>query len=224
MRKTFEIGGIVAAVVLIAFGVAAIAMGFNGRHTLNDSLNLEQIVGSPDMTPAGITRAVQKAGLKNIAIPTCSVAGKTVNDGASARCFAQYMRIHALEATGGYVYSQMGQFVAAPNAPKSALMAGGGTSDPQYAQIDPTTKRPVSNGARNVWVTETALTTALNVSYLAAQLGLFGIVVGVALLLAGIGFAILAIGGALRHSDNALNFAFAKLTPKRHPRAPVPTA
>jgi hypothetical protein len=49
-----------------------------------------------------------------------------------------------------------------------------------------------------MWVTETALTTALNMSFMAEQLSLFGIVVGVALLLTGIGFLVLAIGGALR--------------------------
>jgi hypothetical protein len=41
---------------------------------------------------------------------------------------------------------------------------------------------------------------------MADQLALFGIVVGVALLLAGIGFAILAIFGALRNPDTALAF------------------
>ena len=51
---------------------------------------------------------------------------------------------------------------------------------------------PIPNGPRNTWVTETALATALNMSYMAEQLGLFAIVVGVALLLAGIGFIILA--------------------------------
>ena len=56
----------------------------------------------------------------------------------------------------------------------------------------------MENGLRNMWVTETALTTALNMSYMAEQLSLFGIVVGVALLLTGIGFLVLAIGGALR--------------------------
>ena len=40
-------------------------------------------------------------------------------------------------------------------------------------------------------MTETALTTALNMSYMATQLSLFSIVIGVALLLAGIGFAVL---------------------------------
>ena len=53
-------------------------------------------------------------------------------------------------------------------------------------------------------MTETALTTALNTSYMAEQLALFGIVVGVALLLSGIGFGILAIGGALRNPDSVL--------------------
>ena len=52
MRKVFEIGGVVAAAILVAFGIAAIVMGVNGRTTVRDSLKLEQIVGSPDMTPA----------------------------------------------------------------------------------------------------------------------------------------------------------------------------
>ena len=51
--------------------------------------------------------------------------------------------------------------------------------------------QPTANSARDVWVTETALTTALNVSYMATQLSLFSIVIGIALLLAGIGFVIL---------------------------------
>jgi multisubunit Na+/H+ antiporter MnhC subunit len=41
-------------------------------------------------------------------------------------------------------------------------------------------------------VTETALTTALNVSYMAERLSVFGLVVGVALLLTGVGLIILA--------------------------------
>jgi hypothetical protein len=86
----------------------------------------------------------------------------------------------------------MGRFTAKPNAPKSQLAVGGGTDNPQWALTDSATKQPVANGARDIWVTETALTTALNASYMADKLGLFGIVVGVALLLTGIGFVILA--------------------------------
>jgi hypothetical protein len=198
MRRVLEVGGLVAGAVLIAFGIVAIVMGVNGRSTVNSELKQQQVVGTPDMTPAGIKAAVQKAGLKNISFPSCTVANKPVKNGATARCFAEYMQIHALEATGGFAYSQMGQFSAKAGTPKSQLMPGGGTSNPKFAQLDLKTKQPVSNGARNVWVTETALTTALNTSYMASQLALFGIVVGVALLLSGVGFAILATGGALR--------------------------
>src|ERR1700687_2192155 len=121
MRKVFEIGGIVAAAVLVAFGIAAIVMGFNGRSTVNSNLKQQQIVGTSDMTPAGIEAEAAQAGLKNISLPTCSVANKLVDNGASARCFAQYMQIHALEATGGFMYSQMGIYTAKPGAPKSQL-------------------------------------------------------------------------------------------------------
>jgi hypothetical protein len=66
-----------------------------------------------------------------------------------------------------------------------------GTSDPTAAAKDDN-GQPVSNGARDLWVTETALTTALNVSYMAERLAVFGMVVGIALLLTGIGLVILA--------------------------------
>ena len=64
----------------------------------------------------------------------------------------------------------------------------------------------MQNGARQVWISETALTSALNMSQLASQVSLFGIVVGIALLLSGIGFAILAVGGTLRNAEPALSF------------------
>ncbi|HEY8030336.1 MAG TPA: hypothetical protein VIE38_12595 [Gaiellaceae bacterium] len=221
MRKAFEVGGFIAAVVLVAFGAVAIVMSVNGHSTVGNELKQQQIVGTPDMTPAGIKAEAQKADLKNISFPTCSVANKSVNSGARARCFAEYMRIHALEATGGFVYSQMGIYIARPGTPKAQLMAGGGTDNTQFAAVDPTTKQPVQNGARNVWVTETALTTALNTSFLASQIALFGIVVGIALLLAGLGFGILAIGGALRNPETALGFALRPTSSRKLPAVPV---
>jgi hypothetical protein len=219
MRKVFEFGGVVAAAILVAFGIAAIVMGVNGRNTVRDSLKLEQIVGSPDMTPAAIKEAAKEAGLDltKIDFPTIAVAGKTINTGDRARAFAGYMRIHALESTGGLTYAQMGRFVAKPGTPAKFTDGHGATSDDKYALLDPKTKQPVANGARNLWVTETALATALNTSYMAEQLSLFGIVVGVALLLAGLGFGILAIGGALRSEP-----AF-KLLGKWSPVRTVPT-
>jgi hypothetical protein len=202
MRKAFEIGGVVAAAVLIAFGVTAIVMGVNGRSTVTDSLKQEKIVGTPDMTPSAIKAEAQKAGLPStISFPTTAVAGKAIDTGSRAHAFAQYMRIHALEATGGLTYAEMGRYVAKPGTPAKLTDGHGATSDQQYAVVDPKTKQPVENGARNVWVTETALATALNASYMADKLSLFGLVVGIALLLSGIGFGILAIGGALRNPD-----------------------
>ncbi len=208
MRKLFEIGGVVAAAVLIAFGIAAIVMGFNGQSTVKDSLKQEKIVGTPDMTPAAIKAEAKDASLNvsKISFPTISVAGKPINNGERAHTFAGYMRIHALEATQGMTYAQMGRYQALPNAPKQFTDGIGGTNDPKYAVTDPKTKQPVDNGRRNVWVTETALSTALNAGYMASKIALFGVVVGFALLLSGIGFAILAIGGALRNPETALTF------------------
>jgi hypothetical protein len=209
MRKFLEIGGVIAGVILIAFGIAAIVMGVNGKSTVGDSLKLEKIVGSSDMTPAAIKQEAKEAGIASYVTkyPTVSVAGKQINTGDRARAFAGYMRIHTLEATQGLTYAEMGRYIAKPGAPKSALDKLGATSDPKWALVDAKTKQPVANARRDIWVTETALTTALNVSYMAEQLSIFGIVVGVALLLAGIGFTILAVGGALRNPETALSFA-----------------
>jgi hypothetical protein len=179
---------------LVAFGIVVIALAINGHKTVTDELKQQRITGTPDMTPDAIKAEGAKAGLKNITYPTCTVAGEAVDTGSEARCFAQYMNIHALEATGGYVYSEMGIYTAKPDAPKSQLAPGGGTNNAAYAKTDPKTGQPVQNGARTVWVTETALSTALNTSYMATQLSLFSLVVGIALILGGVGFAILALG------------------------------
>ena len=45
---------------------------------------------------------------------------------------------------------------------------------------------------RNIWVTETALATALDMGFMSEMLSIFSIIVGVALLLTGIGLVILA--------------------------------
>ena len=197
-RKLLKWGGFGAGAVLVAFGVVAIIMGFSGRATVADSLKLEKIVGSADMTPALIAKEAKDAGLVGVDLPTVAVAGKSINSGPRARAFASYMRIHALEATGGFTYAQMGRFQAKPDAAKADLAVGGGTDNAAAALVDPATKQPVANGIRNLWVTETALTTALNTSYMADRLGLFGIVVGIALLLSGIGFIILAFAALHR--------------------------
>jgi hypothetical protein len=174
MKRILEIGGLVAGVVLIVFGVVAIYMGVDGRSTVRDSIKQEQIYFGESSDPAVAKYASQWAD-------------EQVTNGDQARAFAKVMREHTMESSGGLTYAEMGRFqaAAAPDDPK-------GTSDKALAVIGDD-GQPVANPVRDLWVTETALTTALNMSYMAENLALFGIVVGVALLLAGIGFVILAL-------------------------------
>jgi hypothetical protein len=185
MSRPFRLGGIVAGLVLVVFGIGAIVIGLAGRNEVSTSVKREKIVGTPDMKPSLIAKKAEEAGLKNVTLPTCDVAGKPITNGGDAKCFASYMRIHALEATGGKTFAQMPQFATAD---------GKGTDNAAEAVKDPKTGLPQSNQARQVWITQTALGTALNTSFFASQVGLFAIVMGVALLLTGIGFLVLASG------------------------------
>jgi hypothetical protein len=183
--KLLRLGGYAAGVILIVFGIATIAIGIAGKNTVEDELSQEKIVGSPDMSPEGIAPGIEEANL-TVDAPDCDVAEEPITTGSEARCFAQYMRIHALESSGGLTYAEMGRYVSASKPTDAA-----GTNDPTAAAKD-ADGQPVSNAARNTWVTETALSTALNMSYMATGIAIFAIVVGVALILAGIGFMLLA--------------------------------
>ena len=171
--KYWEIGGFLAGGLLIVFGVAAIFMGVNGYNTTRDSIKGEGITFGTADDPAVAKYAEQWAG-------------QQVKTGDQARAFAKVMRMHTLEATGGLTYASMGRFQSAAKPTDQA-----GTNDETAAAKD-ANGQPIANAARNIWVTETALTTALNVSYMAERLSVFGLVVGIALLLTGFGLVILA--------------------------------
>ena len=111
-----------------------------------------------------------------------TIPGQKVDTGEEAQVFAATIRKHTLEATGGQTYAQMGRFLDENGKP---------TSDEAAAAKDPKTGEPVENGLRNMWVTSTALSTALNTAYFAESVATFAIVMGVALLLTGIGFLVL---------------------------------
>lgn len=202
MRRLMEIGGLVAAVILIAFGITAIVLGTNGIKEVSSSLKQQKLVGMPEMTPAAQRAAARRAGLNpaNVDMPACAVAGKAITNGSDARCFAEYMRVEALEATGGLYFSQL---------PRFATANGKGTD--VEGQALKSEGRPVEDQARRVWVEETALSTALDASDIAEQTAAFGIVVGAALLLAGVGFAVLTVAGALRNPESALRTASAQV-------------
>lgn len=159
--RALKYGGIVASIVLIAFGLGSVYTGLNGRAEVRDTLRAERIVGTPDMDKR--------------------IAGKPVGTGADAKLFADGIRKHTLAATGGQVYAEMGRFLDENGKP---------TSDEKLAAIDPKSGKPVENGARAIWVTSTALSTALNTSFFAESVATFAIVMGIALLFCGIGFLV----------------------------------
>jgi hypothetical protein len=76
--------------------------------------------------------------------------------------------------------------------PRFATADGKGTNDEKAALTK--SGRPVDNPARNIWVTETALSTALNTAYFAESTATFVIVMGIAMFLTGIGFLVLTLG------------------------------
>ena len=174
-RRFWEIGGFIAGAVLIVFGAAAIYMGVDGRNTVRDSLKDEMVFFS--------TAEDEDAATDKYA---SQWYGEQVKSGEQARAFANIMREHQLERTEGLTYAQMGRFISADDPADPA-----GTSDEEAALKDEG-GNPIANPARNSWVTAVAITTALNTSYMAEQLSIFGMVVGIALLLTGIGLVILA--------------------------------
>src|SRR5215210_2787631 len=119
-----------------------------------------------------------------VGTPDSTIPNQLVNSGSEAQAFAKVMRKHTLEATGGKTYAQMPQYIDA---------SGKGTSDKAAAAKDPKTGAPTSNPARQIWVTETALTTALNTAYFAESMATFVTAMGFALLLTGIGFLVLSL-------------------------------
>jgi hypothetical protein len=160
MSKLFTYAGIAASVILIAFGIGSIAVGVNGRDRVHNDLAREQIVGTDDS-----------------AIP-----GQKVDTGSEAQAFADVMRKHTLEATGGQTYAQMGRYLDEAGKP---------TNDENAAAV--ANGKPVENPLRQLWVTETALSTALNTAYFAEGVATFAIVMGAALLLTGIGFLVMVV-------------------------------
>ena len=171
--RFLRIGGYVSGGVLIAFGIAVIVLGIWGFSFTRDHIEREGITFGPIEDPA-------------VAEHAPDWAGEPVDTGRKALAQAEIMREHTLSNTGGLTYAEMGQYQSAEN-PSDPV----GTNDPEAAAKDESGE-PISNGARNIWVTETALATALDMGFMSEMLSIFSVVVGVALLLTGIGLVILA--------------------------------
>lgn len=172
MKKLFGYGGIVASVVLVAFGAGAIGIGVNGYNEVRDEIAAQRITATDDAAELTDGRLQP---------------GQAIKTGADARAFADVMEHHTLQSTQGKRYAEMGRFLTPDGKDTSDEALAAKTED----------GRPVENGLRNMWVTETALTTALNTAFFAERVAVFSIVMGIALLLTGIGFLVLTLGGAL---------------------------
>ena len=171
--RLLRIGGYISGGVLIAFGIAVIVLGIWGFAFTRDHIERENITFGSIEDPA-------------VAEHAPDWAGEPVDTGRKALAQAEIMREHTLSNTGGLTYAEMGRFQSAddPGDPR-------GTNDPEAAAQDETGE-PISNSARNIWVTETALATALDMGFMSEMLSIFSIVVGIALLLTGIGLVLLA--------------------------------
>src|ERR1041385_2527360 len=101
MSKLFTYAGVAASVILIAFGIGAIVVGINGRDRVHNDLAREQIVGTPDST----------------------IPNQLVDTGSEAQAFANVMRKHTMEATGGKTYAQMERYVDAGGKPTNDAKA-----------------------------------------------------------------------------------------------------
>ena len=182
-----EIGGFISGAVLILFGIGALFLGINGYQTVGDELSKEQIVGGSDMAPAESRRPRARLVFRTPSPcrPVTSSMRRSTPEtrpvALRSTCASMRWRRRAGSATH--------RWDRRPSAAKPEDPAG--TSDETAAAKDEN-GQPVSNGARNLWINETALATALNVSYMAERISVFGIVVGIALILTGIGLVILA--------------------------------
>ena len=172
--RLLRIGGYISGGILIVLGLVVIVLGVWGFSFTRDHIEREGITFGPATDPAVQEHAEQWAG-------------EPVDTGRKALAQAEIMREHTLSGSGGLTYAQLGRYQSAENPSDPA-----GTNDEAAAAKDENGE-PISNSARDTWVTETALATALDMGFMSEMLSIFSIIVGIALLLTGIGLVILAL-------------------------------
>jgi hypothetical protein len=118
MQRFTRYGGLIASIVLIAFGIGSIVTGIDGRDRIRGDLAAEKIVGTPDST----------------------IPNQKVDTGSEAEAFAAVTRKHTLEATGGKTYAELPRAVyKSDNKPvpdeqaEAALKSGEAINNPLRA-------------------------------------------------------------------------------------------
>lgn len=127
---------------------------------------------------AGIWAAVftyQNVAREKIVTPSdASIPNAAVGDPLTLMSQAEIIRHHTLKTTNDQTYAEMPQQVAKVDASGSAVLDKDG--------------KPVmiANATRNIWVTATTLTTALNLGIIAYALSAFAVLFGLVLIWAGL--------------------------------------
>lgn len=129
----------------------------------------------------GIKFTYQNIAREEIVTPAdASMPNLPVIDPLTLKAQADIMRIHTLKMTGGKTYAQM------PRQIPSLDLNGKPILDKDGNPV------MIANSARDIWVTYTALTTALNLGILTYAFSLFTIVMGLISVWTGIVFFILS--------------------------------
>lgn len=161
-RKGFPLALILVGIAFVGSGIYTTARGWDARQTVRTELLAQNITTSED------------AAIPNV----------PVQDGATAHAQAEIIGVHALEATGGETYAEMGRFLT-PD--------GGSTSD-EAAALKDKEGNPVANPLREVAFQASALQASLHMSHLAWDVST--LVIGLGLMIVTLGFVIGGIGVA----------------------------
>ena len=165
MKKAFPLLLMAMGLVFLAAGAYTVQRGFDARDQVRDELTAQNIVTPDD----------------------ASIPGVKVTSAATAESMADIIDHHALDATGGLTYSELGRFMAADGD-----LAG--TSDPEAALLGEDGK-PVPNALRNTAFQASTLRTSLYTSVMAFNVA--DLVVGLGLMIAVLGVALGGVGVAL---------------------------
>ncbi|MGQ0824486.1 MAG: hypothetical protein ACT4OX_05560 [Actinomycetota bacterium] len=163
MKKAFPIALMVLGIVFLGAGVYTMVRGFDARDQVRDELIAQGITTPED----------------------ASIPNARVDDARTANAMADIINTHALEATEGRTYAEMGRFLA---------IDGGDTNDEAQAVKDDSGK-PVANPLRNTAFQASALRTSLYTSVMAFNVS--DLVIGLGLMIVVLGLAVGGLGVAL---------------------------
>jgi hypothetical protein len=172
LRIALPYVAIVLGVITIVAGIYAITQGFSAKDDVEGKLQ-DQNITLPDDAPEIVEGAE---------------AGAVVDTPDEAEQMAQVINAHALEASDGLTYAEMGRYATEDGDPA-------GTNDPEEAAVGPN-DQPLPNPSRNTAFQAAALQTSLYSSFMGFRVadfvigfGLFAIAVGVFMIFAGVAFA-----------------------------------